>query len=56
MGWWDWSWWMRDWRWGRLGGLERSMAETVTPVPPGTALHQLCSVPPRGRDIVAGVS
>lgn len=33
-----------------MGGLEKSRAKTVTPVPPGTALHQLYSVPPTGRD------
>lgn len=31
------------------GGLERSRAKTVMPVPPGTALHQLYSVPPTVR-------
>lgn len=31
------------------GGLERRRARTVVPVPMGTALHQLYSVPPTGR-------
>lgn len=38
----------------RLGGLEKSRAKAVTPVPPGTALHQLYSVPPTERDIASG--
>lgn len=50
IGWASWSLWMHVWRWERLGGLEKSRAKTVTPVPPGTALHQLYSVPPTGRD------
>lgn len=31
------------------GGFDKSRAKTVIPVPPGTALHQLCSVLPAGR-------
>lgn len=34
-----------------FGGFERRRATTVMPVPPGTALHQLCSVPPAGRHL-----
>lgn len=43
--------WREDWRWGISGGFERSKPRTVVPVPPGTARHQLCSVPPTGRDL-----
>lgn len=32
-----------------FGALERRKASTVMPVPPGTARHQLVSVPPTGR-------
>lgn len=37
------------WRSERSGGLERMRVRTVMPVPVGTALHQLYSVPPAGR-------
>lgn len=33
------------------GGVVKWRAKTVMPVPPGTALHQLYSVPPTGRDL-----
>lgn len=48
-----WSLWRAFWRRGICGGLERRRLRTVEPVPIGTALHQLNSVPPTGR--VAGV-
>lgn len=51
IGWRFWRVWREDWRWGISGGFERSKPRTVVPVPPGTARHQLCSVPPTGRDL-----
>lgn len=37
-----------------FGGLVRRRARTVMPVPTGTALHQLYSVPPTGRALGSG--
>lgn len=54
IGWDCWSLWMEACRWDRSGGLEKSRDNAVTPVPPGTALHQLYSVPPTGRDLASG--
>lgn len=36
------------------GGFERRRARTVVPVPPGTDLHQLYSVPPTDRTLGSG--
>ena len=54
IGWVDWSWCRAAWRDGISGGFARRRAKTVVPVPPGTALHQLYSVPPTGRDMGSG--
>lgn len=48
-GWEFWSLWRAFWRNDKVGSFERWRANTVVPVPPGTALHQLYSVPPTGR-------
>ena len=37
-----------------FGGLQKRKPKTVTPVPPGTALHQLNSVLPTGRVLDSG--
>lgn len=39
-----------------LGCFESRRARTVMPVPVGTALHQLYSVPPTGRAMGSGAS
>ena len=51
IGWEIWSLWRAFWRMDKSGGFERRRARTVMPVPPGTAFHQLCSVPPTGRRV-----
>ena len=43
-----WSLWIAVWRCEMFGVLEERRASTAMPVPPGTALHQLYSVPPTG--------
>lgn len=48
-GWMVWSLWRADWRREKSGWFLRRRANTVMPVPPGTALHQLFSVPDTGR-------
>lgn len=49
IGWEFWRLWRAVWKDEISGGLERRTARTVVPVPVGTALHQLYSVPPTGR-------
>lgn len=56
MAWEFWSLRRADWRVEICGGFERRRVSTVTPVPPGTALHQLYSVPPTGLDFGSGNS
>lgn len=46
--------WRAVWRSGISEGFDRRSAKTVMPVPPGTALHQLYSVPPTGRAFGSG--
>ena len=57
IGWEFWRSWRAFWRIEMFGGLEKRKPNTVIPVPPGTALHQLNSVPPTGRvvDSVIGL-
>lgn len=43
-----WSLWIAVWRCEMFGALEERRASTAMPVPPGTAWHQLYSVPPTG--------
>lgn len=56
MGWEFWRLWRAVWRFEKFGGLERRRARTVMPVPLGTALHQLSSVPPTGRVLGSGIA
>lgn len=37
------------------GDLDKRTPRTVIPVPPGTAMHQLYSVPPTGRVLGWGI-
>lgn len=53
IGWVIWSLVMEFWRRLKSGFRVTRMNNTVMPVPPDTALHQLFSVPPTGR-IFAG--
>lgn len=55
MGWETWSLQRAASRSEISGGLERRRDKTVMPVPPGTALHQLYSVPPAGLTLGSGV-
>lgn len=49
MGWEIWSLWRAFLRRETSGFLEEMIAKTAIPVPPTTARHQLCSVPPTAR-------
>lgn len=46
IGWSFWSFWRVFLNNGILGSFETWSAKAVIPVPPATALHQFCSVPP----------
>lgn len=54
IGWEFWRLWRAVSRSEMFGSLERRRAKTVMPVPLGTALHQLYSVPPTGRALSSG--
>lgn len=56
IGWLIWRVWIADWREEEGMGLERRSKRTVTPVPPGTARHQLNSVPATGLETCSGAS
>ncbi|CAN0879484.1 hypothetical protein LINGRAHAP2_LOCUS13070, partial [Linum grandiflorum] len=54
MGWLVWRVWRAVWRAAEFGDLVVRNARTAVPVPPGTALDQLCSVPPSTLPPFAG--
>jgi hypothetical protein len=56
IGWEFWSLWRAFSRPEFRGSLDVRMAKTAMPVPPGTARHQLCSVPPTARPLGSTVS
>lgn len=56
IGWAFWRFWRVVWVVEISGGVERRRAMTVVPVPVGTALHQLYSVPPTVRVFVPATS
>ena len=55
IGWESWSFLRAVWRSETSSALEESRAKTAMPVPPGTALHQLCSVSPTDRPLVSSI-
>ena len=53
IGWVFWRLWRAFWRREGSGGLERRKPKTAVPVPPGTALHHVYSLPPTALPTVA---